>query len=198
MKVAKLVYVTLLTRVIVDSEADDSDTMEIAVPKLCENLENSPMENIDKIVLDIECPYVIGEQQGLEIGDDVLMPDPKPDGSDSWQFGEFSATIRKFYEHEGVEYASVEDGDGDFFDIELERLEGAKVEDEKFFYWDIHVACGRNSYSIGLRTLNELNDEQLINYAIRLNKFQEKGDSDMVDDLSQITEEQYNEWFPEK
>jgi hypothetical protein len=56
-KVAKLVYVTLLTRVIVNEDASEQEIMELAIPKLSENLMDSPYESIDKIVDDNECPY---------------------------------------------------------------------------------------------------------------------------------------------
>lgn len=57
MKVAKLVRVSLVTRVIVDVDATEQDIMELAVPKLSENLMDSPFENIEEIVDDTECPY---------------------------------------------------------------------------------------------------------------------------------------------
>jgi hypothetical protein len=56
-KVAKLVRVSLVTRVIVDIDATEQEIMELAVPKLSENLMDSPFENIDEIVDDTECPY---------------------------------------------------------------------------------------------------------------------------------------------
>jgi len=61
MKVAKLVKVTLITRVIVDVNATEQDIMELAIPKLSENLMDSPFENIDEIVEDTECPYTIDD-----------------------------------------------------------------------------------------------------------------------------------------
>lgn len=125
-KVAKLVYVTLLTRVIVEEGADQQAIMEEAVPKLSETLMDSPFENIDKIVDDTECPYEIGEEYSLRIGDDVEMPDPKDDGSDMWSFGGFIGRIKDIFESNEVIYATVEDGDDDCFDIEAERLQGCK------------------------------------------------------------------------
>lgn len=126
MKVAKLVHVSLITRVIIDVEDSDDDTviLDKAIPKLCENLMDSPYENTDKIEDDTENPYQIGELYSLSVGDDVLMPDPND--TDIWNFGDFVARIEKLYESNGVEYASVVDGDGDYFDIELERLDGRK------------------------------------------------------------------------
>lgn len=121
-KVAKLVYVTLLTRVIVEENADQQAIMEKAVPKLSETLMDSPFENIEKIVDDKECPYVMGEEYQLGIGDDVEMPDPKDDGSDSWEHGGFIGRIIGFYESNGEIIAQVEDGDSDVFDIDAYRL----------------------------------------------------------------------------
>lgn len=62
MKVAKLVYVSLLTRVIVDENATQKDIMELAVPKLSEKLMDSPFEHIEEIVDDIECPYTSDDE----------------------------------------------------------------------------------------------------------------------------------------
>lgn len=56
-KVAKLVRVSLVTRVIVDVDATEQTIMELAVPKLSENLMDSPFENLEEIVDDTECPY---------------------------------------------------------------------------------------------------------------------------------------------
>lgn len=56
-KVAKLVRVSLVTRVIVDVDATEQDIMELAVPKLSENLMDAPFENLEEIVDDTECPY---------------------------------------------------------------------------------------------------------------------------------------------
>ena len=56
-KVAKLVRVSLVTRVIVDADATEQEIMELAVPKLSENLMDSPFENLDEIVDDVECPF---------------------------------------------------------------------------------------------------------------------------------------------
>ncbi len=120
-KVAKLVYVTLLTRVIVEENADQQTIMELAVPKLSENLMDSPLENIDKIVSDKECPYQLGEEYGLSKWDNVEMPDPNELGGDMWNH-EFTGQIVSFYETNNIIYATVEDGEGDCFDIEAERL----------------------------------------------------------------------------
>jgi hypothetical protein len=63
-KVAKLVRVSLVTRVIVDVDATEQEIMELAVPKLSENLMDSPFDSIDEIVDDVECPY---EEEYIDI-----------------------------------------------------------------------------------------------------------------------------------
>lgn len=120
-KVAKLVYVTLLTRVIVEEDATEEDIMELAVPKLSESLMDAPYENLEKIVDDAECPYTIGEEFHLSIGDNVYMPDPTDD--DLWNFGDWVGDIVNIYEGtDKVIYLTVEDGDNDCFDVEAERV----------------------------------------------------------------------------
>src|SRR6478609_8134818 len=103
MKVAKLVYVTLATRVIVEEDADQQTIMELAIPRLSENLMDAPFENIDKIIDDTECPYEIGEEFYLSVGDNVEMPDPKDDGSDLWN-NEFTGQIVNIYDTNSIIY----------------------------------------------------------------------------------------------
>lgn len=119
MKVAKLVYVTLATRVIVEENADQQTIMELAVPKLSENFMNAPLENIAKIIDDNECPYELGEEYGLSIGDDVDMPEPTK--LDMWNYC-FTGRIDKFWQINNIIYVTVEDMEGDCWDIEAERL----------------------------------------------------------------------------
>ena len=68
-KVAKLVRVSLVTRVIVDIDATEQEIMELAVPKLSENLMDSPFDSIDEIVDDTECPYEESEDEVEDIED---------------------------------------------------------------------------------------------------------------------------------
>jgi hypothetical protein len=63
-KVAKLVYVSLMTRVVVDENATEQEIMELAIPKLLENFMDSPFENLDDITDDLECPF---EEEYLDI-----------------------------------------------------------------------------------------------------------------------------------
>jgi hypothetical protein len=69
------------------------------------------------------------EEDYIRVGDDVTMPDPKDDGTDSWSYGDFIGRVIDIEEIDGIKYATVEDGDGDCFGIELDRLAGTKVED---------------------------------------------------------------------
>jgi len=115
MKKAILVKITLMTRVIIDELHTTEELMELAIPKLSENLMDNPFESIDEIVDDTECPYEIGEEFGLSIGVEVEVPDPIDD--DLYNHN-FVGTIVGFKDI----YAVVEDGDGDCFDIEMERL----------------------------------------------------------------------------
>jgi hypothetical protein len=55
--VAKLVYVTLATRVIVDENASESEILELAGIKLSEKIQNELTEHLESIEDDIECPY---------------------------------------------------------------------------------------------------------------------------------------------
>jgi len=67
-KVAKLVYVSLVTRVIVDENATEQEIMELAVPKLSENLMDSPFEHLEDIIDDLECPY----DENIELSEEEI------------------------------------------------------------------------------------------------------------------------------
>jgi len=67
-KVAKLVYVSLVTRVVVDENATEQEIMELAVPKLSENLMDSPFEHLEDIIDDIECPY----DENIELSEEEI------------------------------------------------------------------------------------------------------------------------------
>ena len=56
-KVAKLVCVSLMTRVIVDENASEADILELAGVKLAEKIQNELTEHLESIEDDIECPY---------------------------------------------------------------------------------------------------------------------------------------------
>jgi hypothetical protein len=56
-KVAKLVTITMTTRVIVDENASESDVIEQASIKMSEKIQHEFNENLESICEDTECPY---------------------------------------------------------------------------------------------------------------------------------------------
>lgn len=56
-EVAKLVTITLTTRIIVDDNATDDDIMALALPRLSYKLTHEPFEHLEGIVDDNEVPY---------------------------------------------------------------------------------------------------------------------------------------------
>ena len=67
-KVAKLVYVSLMTRVVVDENATEQEIMELAVPRLSENLMDSPFEHLEDITDDLECPF----DENIELSEEQI------------------------------------------------------------------------------------------------------------------------------
>lgn len=67
-KVAKLVYVSLVTRVIVDDNASDSEILMKAQMKFIEKIENEIYEHLEEIVDDTECPY----DENLDLSDEEI------------------------------------------------------------------------------------------------------------------------------
>lgn len=65
-KVAKLVYVSLVTRVVVDENASESDILELAGVKLAEKIQHELTEHIESIDDDEECPYDPGFDEDHE------------------------------------------------------------------------------------------------------------------------------------
>lgn len=65
----------------------------------------------------------LDEDEELEIGDSVLVPDPTPGHNEAWEH-EFEGTIKDFrYDVDTDEtLAVVEDMDGECFDVEVSRL----------------------------------------------------------------------------
>lgn len=57
MKVAKLVTITLTTRVVVDENISDEQIFEVARPELKRKAAEEMFENLEKIEDDTECPY---------------------------------------------------------------------------------------------------------------------------------------------
>ena len=58
-KVAKLVYVSMVTRVIVDENASETDILIQAQSKFIEKIENEIHEHLEEIIDDEECPYEV-------------------------------------------------------------------------------------------------------------------------------------------
>ncbi len=58
MKVSKLVRISMVCRVICEDDATEQDIMELAIPKLSEDLMDNPFQHIDEIVDDLECPFI--------------------------------------------------------------------------------------------------------------------------------------------
>jgi|GEM_PF-2382630 hypothetical protein len=54
---SKLVYVSLVTRVVVKDDASDDLILECAKVKLIDKIKNELHENVEEIVDDVECPY---------------------------------------------------------------------------------------------------------------------------------------------
>lgn len=57
MKVAKLVEISMLTRVIVEHDAPEHEVIEKAIIKTSERICEDGAENITSIKDDVECPY---------------------------------------------------------------------------------------------------------------------------------------------
>ena len=55
--VAKLIAVSLMTRVVVPENATDEEIMSVALPKFQKKLETEALENVEFIELDEECPF---------------------------------------------------------------------------------------------------------------------------------------------
>jgi hypothetical protein len=56
-KVANLVWVSVVTRVIVDDNASEEEIMEIALPRLLGNLSENFLEHVEEIIDDLEVPF---------------------------------------------------------------------------------------------------------------------------------------------
>jgi hypothetical protein len=72
-KVAKLVYTSFVTRVIVDENATDDEIISVAKYKLHDIIIDEFSENLEKIVDDTECPYVEGENAEDEINENINL-----------------------------------------------------------------------------------------------------------------------------
>jgi len=60
-KVAKLVYFSLLARVVVDEDASEEQIVAVAKPRILASINNDELgENVEKIKEDLECPANTG------------------------------------------------------------------------------------------------------------------------------------------
>ena len=66
-KVAKLVYFSLMTRIICDELATQEQIMELALPKVSEKLLDSPFDALEEIVNDLECPYSESDEENEKL-----------------------------------------------------------------------------------------------------------------------------------
>ena len=65
-------------------------------------------------------------------------------------------------------------------------------------YFDVHVFINRNNgYSVGVKMEGpigtEVSDEDVIEYAVKNDLFSESGDGEMVDDVDEMTAEEFKE-----
>lgn len=87
-KIAKMVMVSLMTRVIVEETATKEDILNEARGRFQNIIENDLGENLESIEDDTESPYEDGEEHKdkhgyiLKQGDNVEMP--KGNGGDMW------------------------------------------------------------------------------------------------------------------
>lgn len=54
---AKLVYLSLMTRVVVEDDADDEIVMDVARQKFADKIQYEYLENVEDIQDDLEVPY---------------------------------------------------------------------------------------------------------------------------------------------
>lgn len=62
-------------------------------------------------------------------------------------------------------------------------------------YYEIHVNIPKNGYSVAIVSDKELEETEIINQAINENKFEECNDTDFIDYIGEISEEEYNTSF---
>lgn len=119
-KVAKIVCVSLMTRVIVDEDATDKEISELAKGKFIEKIKGELLENLEEIYDDEECPIGTFEEDDLyfqpEFGDydDILIT---PDGVELWSY---------------YVYSSLEKAKEDFPDRKINTYSGDDIENPYF------------------------------------------------------------------
>lgn len=57
----------------------------------------------------------------IKVGDNVMVPAPNPNGTDIWNFG-FAGIVNDIIPKDSGQVAIIEDGDSDFFEVEVSRL----------------------------------------------------------------------------
>ena len=62
-------------------------------------------------------------------------------------------------------------------------------------YYDVHINCGKESYSIGVICPYPMGDEDIIKLGFEQDLFDEASDAYNVDSIEGIGVEEYNEWF---
>ena len=102
-----------------NQDGDQVSEVQRVLDKINEDLQqSSPLgSNAQIFVSDVDSSNIVSPQPEFEIGDSVEVPDP--DETDIHNHS-FVGTIVAFDTE--MEYATVEDGDGDCFTIEIERL----------------------------------------------------------------------------
>ena len=108
-KVAKLVTITLKTRILVDENADDNVIIKACKPRFIEKVMNELNENIDSVELDIECPYGT-PYEDFYYQPDLSHPDVKND-KDFHSFFVFHKPENAKEMYPGVEIIRYYDGD---------------------------------------------------------------------------------------
>jgi hypothetical protein len=117
-KVAKIVCVSLMTRVIVDEDATDEQIAELAKGKFIEKIEGELLENLEEIYYDEECPVGTFEEDDVyfqpDFGDGDLIT---PDGVELWSY---------------YVYSSLEKAKEDFPDRKINTYSGDDIENPYF------------------------------------------------------------------
>ena len=73
-----------------------------------------------------------------------------------------------------------------------------EVENTPYFY-ELHVNIGgEKGYSFGIKSDVMLNEEEAIEKAKELKKFEEIDDCNLIDTFEEIDEEDFKEWYPKE
>lgn len=80
-KVAKLVLVSLMTRVVVDEDATYEEVIEAARPRFIPKITDELFENIEEVFDDKECPYDAKFDDAYQCGSCEQSFDELEDGS---------------------------------------------------------------------------------------------------------------------